>query len=145
MKSIAEGLADPVLRRAVVRDAALLVDAEVASKRGLRGRALQAGFSAFRAVKPGIMEEAVDKLLPHFAPVIDPFWAQASESDDPVRWMSQRDGQIADALLGVTDRLAESAQHRVLKKIYGSLRGQARGHVVDAIPGLARLMVKHAS
>lgn len=145
MKSIQEGLDDPELRKAVVRDAAALVESEVASKRGLRGRALQAGFKAFRAVKPGIVAEAVDKLLPHFAPVIDPYWEKARASDDPQRWMSDRDREIADDLLGVTDRLAETAKHRVLKRIYKSLRGQARGHVVDAVPGLARLMVKHAS
>ena len=145
MKSIAEGLEDPTLRKAVVDDAALLVESEVASKRGFRGRALQAGFKAFRAVSPGIVPEAVDRLLPRFAPVIDPYWEKARASDDPQGWMVARDSEIADALLGVTDKLAEQAKHRVLKRIYKGLRGQARGHVVDAIPGLARLMVKHAS
>lgn len=145
MKTIAEGLQDPTLRAAVVADAAALVESEVASKRGLRGRALQAGFKAFRAVKPGILPEAVDKLLPHFAPAVDPFWEKARESGDPTGWMKARDGDIADALLGVTDRMAEQAKHRVLRRIYKSLRGQARQHVVAAVPGLAQLMVKHAS
>lgn len=145
MRTIAEGMADPVLRAAIVKDAAALVDSEVASKGGLRGAALKTGFKAFKAIKPGILDEAVAGLLPRFAPAIDPFWEQARSEPDPAAWMCARDGAIADALLGVTDGLAERSTNRVLVRIYKGLRGQARGHVVAAVPGLARLMVKHAS
>lgn len=144
MSALTAALNDPVRRSAVVRDAGQLLEAEVASKRGLRGGALKAGFSAFKAVQPGIVEQAIDKLLPHFAPVMDPWWTKAAATKDPVAYLCANDGAIADGLLAVTDGLAERAQNRVLKRIYTSLRGQARGHVVDGIPGLARLMARHA-
>lgn len=144
MSAFGTALLDPARRAAVVRDAAALLEAEVGAKRGLRGGALKAGFSAFKAVQPGIVESAIDKLLPHFAPVLDPWWSRAAATPDPVAFLVANDGAIADALLGVTDGLAQRAQQRVLKKIYASLRGQAREHVVDGVPGLARLMRKHA-
>ncbi len=142
-RSVVEVLEDPERRRAIVHDAAALVEAEVAAKRGLRGRALRAGFMAFKAVKPGILTEAVDRLLPHFAPVLDPLWRQAVASGRPEQWMADHAGEVAEGLLGVTDGLADRARNRVLRRIYRSLRGQARQHVVDAVPGLARLMAAH--
>ncbi len=145
MKSLQEGLADPVTRRAVVDDAAEFLEREVASKRGLRGGALKAGFRAFKAIQPGMVRSAIDGLLPRFAPAIDPLWSEARTQPDPSAWMIARDGQVADALLGVTDDLAARSQNRVLKRIYGGLRGQARGHVVEGIPGLVAVLEKHAS
>jgi len=141
---VGEVLADPVRKQAVVRDAAALVHAEVAAKRGLRAAALKAGFRAFNAIRPGAVERAVEHLLPHFVPVIDPFWSEARTHDDCVGWMSARRAEIAQALLGVTDDLATRAKHRVALRIYRTLRGQATGHVEAAVPGLARLMKQHA-
>lgn len=145
MSTIAEALADPTRRTAIVADCAALVDSEVASKRGMRGAALRTGFKAFKRVSPGILPAAIDKLLPHFAPAVDPLWQEAEASGDPIAWMSRHDGRVADALLGVTDGLAARAEHKVLLGIYRGLRGQAHGHVVAAIPGLARLMKQHAA
>ena len=144
MTPLVDVLADPAGRAAVVRDAAALIEAEVAAKRGLRGAALKAGFKAFKAIQPGIIERAVDRLLPRFAPAVDPFWADASRTADPVAWLIERDGRIADALLAVTDRMAEGARNRVMVRIYKTLRGQARRHVLAAVPALARLILEHA-
>ena len=143
MTTLAEVLADPVRRAAVVTDAAALVDAEVASKRGLRGAAIKTGFRAFHKVQPNMMQRALNKLLPHFVPVIDPLWTEARQTPDPRGWFVQRDTQVADALLGVTDDLSKKAKNRVLVKIYSGLRGQAHAHVVAAVPGLADLIQKH--
>ena len=44
MISVGEVLADPVRKQAVVRDAAALVHAEVAAKRGLRATALKGAY-----------------------------------------------------------------------------------------------------
>lgn len=144
MISWADALKDPVRRRALVVDGAKLVESEVASKRGLRAAALKTGFKGFKKIQPGVVESAVDRLLPHFAPVLDPFWADASQTSDPVAAMTARDSEIADALLGVTDRLSAKAKNRVMVRIYNGLRGQARGHVLAAVPGLSRVILKHA-
>ncbi len=136
-------LADPATRTAVIADGVKLVNDEVASKTGFRGAAIRAGFKAFRAIAPNITERAVAKVLPHFAPVIDPYWDQAATSADPVEWFGNHDAEIAEAMLGVTDDLADRAKNRVMIRVYRGLRGQAHGHVSAAVPGVARLIQKH--
>jgi len=143
MDTLAEVLGDPVRRRAVVKDAALLVESEVRGKRGMRGMALKGGYKSMKRIKPGIVEEALDMLLPQFAPAVDPYFARGREAGSVESYFMSHADEIADALLGVTDRRAARANNRVMKKVYDGLRGQAKVHVVDAIPGLSRLVSKH--
>ena len=144
MGRLQNALANTAKRRAVVADAAQVVREEVARKSGLRAMGLKAGFKAFQALRPGIVEAALDRLLPSFAPVIDPLWDEASTSGDPHGWFRKHDGRVADALLGVTDAMAERAQNQVMVKIYRSLRGQARDHVVEGVPRIPELIERHA-
>jgi len=81
--TLVEVLQDDALRRAAAKDGALLVDAEVAAKKGLRAAALKAGFRTVKAVKPGIIEDSMYSLLPKFAPAIDPHWIKGVEAGDP--------------------------------------------------------------
>lgn len=145
MGTLSEALADATRKRAVIADATRIVEEEVAKKSGLRGMGLKAGFKAFQAIKPGIVPSALDKLLPHFAPVLDPLWAQASATPDPHAWFRANDGRVADALLGVTDAMADRAQNAVMLKIYRSLRGQARDHVIEGVPRIPELIQRHAT
>lgn len=143
MTTLSQVMVDPTRRAAVVRDAAALVEAEVASKRGLRGAALKAGFKAFQRVQPGIVVRAVDRLLPHFVPAIEPLWAEATASGDPDAWFRQHDDRVAQALLGVTDGFAARAHNKVVLKIYQGLRGSAEEHVRAAVPQLPALIRTH--
>ena len=143
METLTQVLTDPIRRGAVVKDAALLVESEVGSKRGMRGMALKGGYKSVKRIKPGIIEEALEMLLPQFAPAVDPYYARGRESGNVESFFTSHADEIADALLGVTDRRAARATNRVMKKVYSSLRGQAKVHVVDAIPGLSRLVSKH--
>jgi hypothetical protein len=138
-------LADPKRRPAIVSDAARIIEQEVASKSGLRGMALKTGFKAFQSIRPGIVPMAVDRLLPHFAPVLDPLWDEAVRSGSPDAWFRTHDGRVADALLGVTDGLANRAENKVMVRIYSSLRGQAREHVVAGVPRIPELIARHVS
>ena len=52
--------------------------------------------------------------------------------------------QLADDLLGVTDALMNRSRKRALVKIYRGLRGVAQKQVAIAVPGIARIVVKHA-
>ena len=76
--------------------------------------------------------------------MIDPYWDRASATSDPAEWFKSHDDEIAESLLRVTDDLAERAKNRVMIRVYKSLRGQAHGHVSAAVPGVARLIQKHA-
>lgn len=136
-------LADPVKRAAVVRDVERIVDEEVASRPGLQGVALRAGYAAFRRLRPGIVRVALDRLLPLFAPVIDRHWETAVASGDPEGWFEREAGTIADGLLGVTDAVSHRITNSLALGLYRSLRGQARPHVAAGVLRIPSLLRKH--
>lgn len=141
--TLTEVLADPARKEAVVRDGLVLIEEEVRSKGGLTGMALKAGYKTVQSVKPGFVRAVLAALLPEFAPAVDPFHAKARESGDVHGYFRTHAPAIADALLSVTDRQAKHTDNRVVQRAYQGLRSQAHGHVVAAVPGLARLIEKH--
>lgn len=138
--TLASILADPARRARFVREGAAVVEAEVASKGGMTGLALKAGFRAVRGLRPGIVEELLDMLLPHFAPALEPLVAQAVASGDVPHWFGGHAEELADAMLSVTDARAERSDQALLRSTYRSLRGQARVHTVQAMPSVGRLL-----
>ncbi len=148
MPTLTELLAAPAVRPRVCADCARLIDDEVARKRGLMAVPLKAGFKVIKGLRPGFIPHAVDFLLDDFCNALQPFydeWSrQPPESRAGLEQTLVRDSdRVADALLGVTDRRAQRAKNRVVLKTYQKLRGAAKGHVVDALPGLARAIEPH--
>ena len=131
-------------RNAVVRDCAALIDQEVASKGGLSGLALKAGYAAVKGIKPGFVDHAIGELLPEFADRIDPFWEEGKRAGRPRDHIVQNGSKVADALLGVTDEKAKLAKSNMVRATYEKLRPAAKRNVEDALPRLAALLEKHA-
>ncbi len=136
-------LEDPRRRERVVADCVRVIEEEVAARPGLSGMAIRAGYKAFSRIRPGITRGAVVRLIPEMAPVMDVHWAEASASGDRRGWYRTYDGRVADELLAVTDGLASRSQNVVLAKLYRSLRGSAREHVVAGVPRLYSLLEAH--
>ena len=143
MTTLVEVLADDGRRKAVAKDGAVVVDQEVAAKSGLRAAALKAGYRTVKKLKPGIIEESLYILLPHFAPAVDPHWAKAVEGGDPHRYFKDRAPDIAESMLQVTDERAERAKNRVMLRVYKGLRGQALKYTTESVPALSPLIEKH--
>lgn len=148
MASLAEILTQSEVRPQVVRACAELIDAEVQSKTGFSGLAVKAGYKLVKAIKPSMVPDVVDKLLPEFAEAMQPMFAEverkAAETrrarGDVFREVMASDPQrVAAALLTVTDRRAEKASG-ALKKTYARLRDTANEHVQAAVPGLVRTL-----
>lgn len=141
--TLVEVLRDPTRRTAVIQEGERLIEDEVARKSGLSGMAVKAAFSTVRSVRPGAVRHLLGMLLPAFAPAMDPLVTEARASGLGIEaFFSAQAGRVADTLLGVTDRKAEQADNAVLVKAYRALRGQARSHVMDAAPGLGRLVAR---
>jgi hypothetical protein len=140
---LGEALEDPRRRDAVIRDCVQLIDDEVASKRGLSGAGIRAGYKAFVKLRPNMVRAAVKRLLPDFVPVIDPQWERGVAAGDPHRWFREHDGEIADGLLAVTDGMASHASNRVLLRLYRTLRTTAREHVRAGVPKIPTLIERH--
>ena len=143
--TLVEVLRDEAKRRAVVRDGVQVIDDEVASRGGLSGLALRAGYKAVQAVQPNMVASALNLLLPEFAPVLDPFYAAGRAEGDVERHFRTHSAAIADALLAVTDRRAAKSSNAVVKRAYASLRGTAQREVATSVPRLAGLIRRHVA
>lgn len=147
MATLTEKLTTPDIRPKVIRACEDLVAAEVANKKGLSGAAIKTGYKVLKAVKPGIISEVIDRLLPEFTDAIESLHAESmslSEQGGPppgpsfVAHLTDNDDRAARELLSVTDKRAQNAQNRTIKKTYDRLRGSAEQHVKAAVPDLAR-------
>ncbi len=122
-----------------------MVQQEVASKKGVSGAALKAGYGAASRVVPNLTERALNKLLPDFARALDPFWLsfESSDATDFGRHLAERDAEVSAALLAVTDAKVAGSGREPIKKVYGALRGRADGHVQAALPRLGAALQRH--
>jgi hypothetical protein len=59
--------------------------------------------------------------------------------------MNARAGEVADALLTISDGRAARAKNAGVKKAYEKLRPTAKKNVEAAVPRLGRLVAKYAS
>ena len=145
MATLAEVLTSDAKKAAVVDDCCTLIDEEVADKGGLSGLAIKAGYGAVKGVKPGFIKHVVGDLLPEFAKVLEPVYAEAKSTNRPVAaFFSSNSGRVADALLSITDAKAQRSNSGVVKGTYDKLRGMAKKNVESAVPRLGRLIERHA-
>jgi len=146
MPTLKEILLVPGNRPKVVADCVTLVQEEVDSKGGLSGLAIKAAYAVVKAVKPGFVAEAVDHMLDDFVDKLEPFWADAQAKNEPVgALMNARAGQVADALLSISDARAARAKNQGVKKAYEKLRPTGKKNVEAAVPRIGRMIAKYTS
>ena len=146
MPTLKEILTVPGTRPKVVVDCVALVQEEVDSKGGLTGLAIKGAYAVVKAVKPGFVAEALDGMLDDFAARLEPFWVDAQAKNEPVgALMNGRAGEVADALLAISDGRAARAKNATAKKAYEKLRPTGKKHVEAAVPRLGRLIGKYTS
>jgi hypothetical protein len=138
-------IADASRRSAVVRDAERLLDEEVAEKSGFAGIAVKAAFGMVKTLKPGVIGEVCDGLLPEFASVLDPVLAKCPAGHSFASFVVANERLVVETLLAVTDRRAERSTHQTLVKAYEKLRPTAEKQVAAGLPRLGRLIEKHAA
>ena len=146
MGSLVEALTDEAKKKNVVRDCCDLIDAEVKDKGGISGLAIKAGYGTVKGIKPGFVEKAVEDLIPEFAKVLEPIYADAKTANKPVSdFFVTNTTRVADALLSITDAKAARAKSGVAKSAYDKLRGSAKKNVEQAVPRLGKLIEKYGN
>ena len=148
MGALKDKLLAPGVRANVLADCVQVIEEEVAGKGGITGLAIKGAYKMVKAVGPNIVREAMDGMLNDFTSRLEPFfeeWQQKGAGTPLGSYLSSRSGQVANALLGITDDRAKKSQHKVLKGAYEKLRPQAVEHIGAAMPRLADLIAKHAS
>jgi hypothetical protein len=137
MTSLSSQLLDPATRPQVVDALVRLADTEVAAKKGVSGAVLKTAYGAAKKVGDGQVRRAVNALLPGVATTLDPHHAAAGGTPFGVYLAEPaRSGQVADQLLAVADAKAAAVEGNPLGRVYSSVRGRAKEHVVAALPGL---------
>jgi hypothetical protein len=140
-------LLDPSRRPTVVTDLQTLVDQEVSDTGGVSGAVVKTGYATVKKIKPGIVQHAVDKMLPDVATALQPFYNdyRAQGGADFGSYLATRPAEAASALLAVTDNRAQSSSSDTMKKVYEKLRPQGQKNVEAALPRLGRLIDSHAA
>lgn len=126
-------LTDPARRPQAVAALASAVEAEVQGRSGISALPIKAGYKALTSLKPGMITNAIDKMLPDFAERLDPFWASRGAQPFGAHLAGQS-GPAAEALLSVTDARANKPDHAAAAKIYNGLRPKAKDLVEAALP-----------
>ena len=142
--ALQDALADPTRRPVLVQDAVAELEAELAERSGFSAIALRTAYKAVDKLRPRMIEDNIDRLLPRFAPVLDTHYQVATAAGDVDGHFRTHADEIAESLLSATDARANEANNAVAKKAYAKLRPKAKDNVVDGMPRLARLLAKHA-
>ncbi|MFN3199064.1 MAG: DUF6918 family protein [Bradymonadia bacterium] len=133
-------------RPTVVNDCVRVIEDEVASKKGVSGLAIKGAFKALKAIKPGMVRNAVNGLLDEFVENLDPFYQRFVDAGKPggiESYLVKHDGEVSDALLSITDGKARTTSNKTLKKLYDKLRPQGKKQVQAAMPRVGKMLAKH--
>jgi hypothetical protein len=140
---VTEAVQDPARRQAMISDGIAELEAELEERSGVTAMAMRAGYKTVRKLRPSMIESNLDRLLPMWAPVLDPHVEAGRASGDLGAHFAANAEQIAEGLLGATDRRAAEANNKVAVKAYEKLRPKAKAQVVAGMPRLARLVDRH--
>lgn len=145
--ALSESLLDDAKRTAFLADAVEVLDAEVSDKGGASGLAVKGSYAAVKKISPSIVPDLLASLAPKMLGQLEPFWQEyaASGAGTFAELLTAKSDQVAEALLVVTDERAEASTRPALQKIYSSMRGSAKKHVIEALPRVGELVQRHAN
>ena len=142
--SLAEVCNDELRKSALVQDGLVELEAELESRSGFGGAAMRTGYKTVTKLRPGFIESNIERLLPRFAPVLDPHLELARTSGDVEGHLVAHADEIAEGLLGATDQRVAESNNKIATKVYAQFRPKAKENTVEAMPRLAKLLAKHA-
>ncbi len=128
-------------------DCRTLVEQELSAKSGVSAGALKVAYKAVTTVAPGWYQSVVENhMVPGVLERLQPFWADftgtgGSQFGD---YLSKRPEEVSEALLAVTDNMANLSQRAAVVKAYKAVRGGAGKHIEAALPNLGALVQKYA-
>ena len=143
------GLSDILLnenhRETFVDDCVKLIDQQVAAASGLGGMALKAAYSTVKGIRADYCAQVLDQLLPEISIALDPMWTEAKNNGNPVEYLTQRKGEVADELLQISDKRVEKSTRAMVKGAYAKLRPSAKTYVENGVPDLAEIINKYSA
>jgi hypothetical protein len=146
MATLQDTLLAPGTKPHVVADVKAMIDAEVDGKSGLSGAGLKVAYKAVTSFASGYYHSVVENMLPDMSAQLEPFWADftASGGGSFGDYLAKRGGEVSEALLSVTDRMARDSSRAAVVKAYKAVRGGAAKNIEAALPSLGALVQKYA-
>jgi hypothetical protein len=146
MATLQEMLLPPDVAPQVVVDCQALVASELAGKGGLSGTAVKAAYKVVTAFAPGYYTETLASMLPDMADALEPFWADflASGGADFGDYLAKHGGEASEAMLSVTDNMAQVSGRAAIVKAYQMVRGGASRNIEASLPALGAMVQKYA-
>ena len=137
---------DGALQR-ITEDCRALVDQEVAAKSGVSATVLKASYKVVTTFAPGYYETMIARIVPKLMEKLQPYWTQFNEAGGGNfgEFLAGRGAEVAEAMLSVTDAMAERSNRSVIKKAYAAVRGSAAEHIQAALPSVGALVEKYAA
>jgi hypothetical protein len=131
-------------------DCQALIDQELNAKSGVSAAALKVAYKVVTTFAPGYYQTILGNLLPSLLEQLQPFWADFHAAGGAGAFgdylvSRNANGEVAEALLSVTDRLAKGSQRAVIVKSYNTVRGGAGKHIEAALPNVGALVEKYAA
>ena len=111
---------------------------------GLAGK----GFQALENFRPGIIHSFLNERVGDYADALQPLWDsyQAAGAQGGFgAYLASKPQEASDALIGVSDRLADSTDSGTLRMIYRMARPDAQTEVTNALPQIGSIMEKYSS
>jgi hypothetical protein len=145
--TLQEILLGPGTRPKVIDDCYALIQQEISEKSGVSGTAVKLAYKTVNTFMPGHIRNMVGKLLPDIVDQLEPFWADFNSAGGSSfgDYLAKRGGEVAQALLSVTDAKAGSSGRPTIVKAYGSVRGSAARHIEAALPRAGDLVMRYAA
>jgi hypothetical protein len=146
MATLQEMLLTPEAAPQVVADCQALVQSELDGKGGLSGTAVKGAYKVVTAFAPGYYAETVTSMLPDVADALGPYWDDflASGGADFGDYLAKNGAEVSEALLAVTDNMAEISGRAAIVKAYRMVRGGASKNIEAALPALGAMVQKYA-
>ncbi|GIE94160.1 DUF6918 family protein [Paractinoplanes rishiriensis] len=143
-------LSDILLRlgaqQQIAADCQALVERELATKSGVSAAAVKVAYKAVTAFAPGYYAATVESMVPDMLKQLDPFWAdyRAAGGGRFGDYLVTRPDEVSEALLQVTDGMAQYSERPAVVKAYGAVRGGAARHIAAALPAVGALAERYA-
>jgi len=145
--SLPDILAEDGAQQRLGVDCQALVEQELADKSGVSATAIKVAYKAVTTFAPGYYQGLVESLVPDLLDRLQPFWAdfQSAGGGQFGDYLVKRGEEVSQALLGVTDALAQRSERAAIVKAYGAVRGGAGKHIEAALPAVGVLVEKYAA
>src|ERR1700677_3104766 len=137
----------PEVESRFVADCQALIDGEVDGKSGVSGTAVEGAYKVAATFAPGYYTETIRSILPDMLDALEPFWADFLESGtaDFGDYLVKHGDEAADALLSVTDHLADVSGRAAIVRAYKMVRGAAGKNIEAALPALGALLQSYSA